>query len=210
MAVKQSSKRMTLQLMLVLFLGWSMLLMWVLVQWALNDYAFADKKLSKIVESQRAAIKPIYHGSLLSFFPIEQNIQISFNHPILNKLEVNKVASDLILKAKYFIHLVLLTSQYILIKLMILAASVPLFGLAVMAGFIDGLNQRAIRTACLGRESSYVFHRLNYYLKQGLIIVLLLWLALPVSINPALVFIPVSLTLALMVAMTTSRFKKYI
>lgn len=210
MAVKQSSKRMTLQLMLALFLGWSMLLMWVLAQWALTDYTFADNKLSQIVESQRAAIKPVYHGSLLSFFPIEQNIQVSFNHPILNKLEVNKLASDLILKAKCFIHLVLLTSQYILIKLMIIAASMPLFGLAVTAGFIDGLNQRAIRTACLGRESSYVFHRLNYYLKQGLIIVLLLWLALPVSITPALVFIPVSLTLALMVAMTTSRFKKYI
>jgi integrating conjugative element membrane protein (TIGR03747 family) len=86
----------------------------------------------------------------------------------------------------------------------------PLFSLTMIAGLVDGLNQRAIRTACLGRESSYVFHRLNHYLKKGLVILLILWLALPVSITPAYVFVPVSLLMGLMVAMTASRFKKYL
>ena len=31
--------------------------------------------------------------------------------------------------------------------------------LAISAGLVDGLNQRAIRTASLGRESTYVFHK---------------------------------------------------
>ena len=93
---------------------------------------------------------------------------------------------------------------------MILFAAMPLFTLAMIAGLVDGLNQRAIRTACLGRESSYIFHRLNHYFKKGLVIVLMVWLAVPISITPAYVFIPISLMLALMVAMTASRFKKYL
>jgi len=42
------------------------------------------------------------------------------------------------------------------------------------------------------------------------VILLMLWLALPVSITPAYVFVPVSLLMGLMVAMTASRFKKYL
>lgn len=210
MAVKPSSKKMTLQLMTVLFLGWLLLLVWVLFQWGLYDYTYAYNHLTQIVGSQRAVLKPVYHGSLLSFFPIEKEHNISFVHPFLNQLAINDFIAELILKVQCFIHLSVLISQYIFIKLMILVASLPLFLLAITAGFIDGLNQRAIRTACLGRESSYVFHRFNYYLKQALVLILFLWLSLPVSVVPALVLLPVSLVLALMVAVTTSRFKKYL
>ncbi|HCO4740465.1 TPA: DUF4400 domain-containing protein, partial [Legionella pneumophila] len=54
------------------------------------------------------------------------------------------------------------------------------------------------------------FHQLNRYFKRGLFLLLSLWLSLPVSINPALVFVPVSLLLSLMVSVTASRFKKYL
>ena len=97
-----------------------------------------------------------------------------------------------------------------LIKLTILLAALPLFALTMTAGLVDGLNQRFIRTASLGRESSYVFHRLNHFFKRGLIVLLAVWLAMPVSITPALVFVPVSLLLSVMVSITASRFKKYL
>jgi len=93
---------------------------------------------------------------------------------------------------------------------MILLASIPLFALTITAGLIDGLNQRAIRTACLGRESTYVFHQLNRYFKRGLMLLLAFWLALPLSIAPALIFIPVSILLSVVVSITASRFKKYV
>ncbi|HAT1762268.1 TPA: DUF4400 domain-containing protein [Legionella pneumophila] len=210
MAVKQYSRQMTLQLSLVLLLGWLCLLIWSVAQWLLHDYHFAFNGLSQLVDKQRQAITPVYQGSLLAALPLDTNPDFTITHPYLAKLAINQFAADLIEKAQQFIQLMALTSQCMLIKLMILLAAMPLFALAMVAGLVDGLNQRAIRTACLGRESSYVFHRLNYYFKRGLMVLLMVWLAMPISLTPAYVFIPVSLLLALMVAMTASRFKKYL
>ncbi|QBR84684.1 TIGR03747 family integrating conjugative element membrane protein [Legionella israelensis] len=210
MAVKQYSRKMTIQLALVVFLGWVFLLIWAVGQWVLHDYSYAFVHVTKLVDSQREAISPVYQGSILSALPIETHFQWSLDHPYLAKLSFNELTADLVTKSQQFIKIMILASQCMLIKLMILLAAMPLFALAMIAGLVDGLNQRAIRTACLGRESSYVFHRLNHYFKKGLVIVLLVWLAMPISITPAYVFIPISLLLALMVAMTASRFKKYL
>lgn len=208
--VNQYSRRMTLHLALVVFLGWLCLLIWAVSQWVLYGYSQAFNNVSSLVDNQRQAITPVYRGSLLSALPLEPRCQLSLDHPYLAKLSFNEITADLVTKAQQFIKLMWLASQCMLIKLMILLAAMPLFTLAMIAGLVDGLNQRAIRTACLGRESSYVFHRLNHYFKKGLVIVLMLWLAMPISITPAYVFIPISLMLALMVAMTASRFKKYL
>ncbi len=208
--VKQYSRRMTLHLALVVFLGWLCLLIWAVSQWALHGYDMAFNNVSSLVNHQRQAINPVYRGSLLSALPLEPRFQLSLDHPYLTKLSFNEITADLVIKAQQFIKLIWLASQCMFIKLMILFAAMPLFTLAMIAGLVDGLNQRAIRTACLGRESSYVFHRLNHYFKKGLVIVLMVWLAVPISITPAYVFIPVSLMLARMVAMTASRFKKYL
>ena len=210
MAVKQYSRKMTIQLALVVFLGWLVLLICAVSQWILHDYYYAFAHVSELVDSQRQTITPVYQGSILSSLPMETHFQWSLDHPYLAKLSFNEMTADLVTKVQQFIKLMLISSQCMLIKLMILFSAMPLFALAMVAGLVDGLNQRAIRTACLGRESSYVFHRLNHYFKKGLVIVLLIWLGTPISITPAYVFIPISLLLALMVAMTASRFKKYL
>lgn len=210
MAVKQYSRQLTMQLTIVLFLGWLAIIIWALSQWLLHDYSFAFEKVNILVNTQREAITPVYQGSLLAALPLNAKPDWAFTIPYLNKLAINDLAKDLIEKSQQFLQILLLSSQCLLIKLIILFAALPLFALTMIAGLVDGLNQRAIRTACLGRESSYVFHRLNHYLKKGLVILLMLWLVLPVSITPAYVFVPVSLLMGLMVAMTASRFKKYL
>lgn len=210
MAIKQYSRQMTLQLTLVLFLGWLALIIWAVSQWLLHGYTFTIDLVNDLVNTQREAITPVYQGSLLAALPLEIKPSWAFTIPYLSKLAVNAYAADLLEKFQQFIQLVLLSSQCLLIKLIILLAAMPLFTLAMVAGLVDGLNQRAIRTACLGRESSYVFHRLNHYFKKLLVILLMLWLALPISITPAYVFVPISLLMGLMAAMTASRFKKYL
>lgn len=210
MAVKQYSRQLTMQLTIVLFLGWLAIIIWALSQWLLHGYSFAFEKVNLLVNTQREAITPVYQGSLLAALPLNAKPDWTFAIPYLNKLAINDLARDLIEKSQQFLQLFLLSSQCLLIKLIILFAALPLFALTMIAGLVDGLNQRAIRTACLGRESSYVFHKLNHYLKKGLVILLMLWLALPVSITPAFIFVPVSLLMGLMVAMTASRFKKYL
>ncbi|HAT9547448.1 TPA: TIGR03747 family integrating conjugative element membrane protein [Legionella pneumophila subsp. pneumophila] len=210
MAVKQYSRQMTMQLTIVLILGWLAIIIWALSQWMLHGYSLAFEKVNILVDTQREAINPVYQGSLLAVLPLNSKPDWAFAIPYLNKLAINDLAKDLIEKSQQFLQILLLSSQCLLIKLIILFAALPLFALTMIAGLVDGLNQRAIRTACLGRESSYVFHRLNHYLKKGLVILLMVWLALPVSITPAYVFVPISLLMGLMVAMTASRFKKYL
>lgn len=210
MAVKQYSKRMSLQLTLVLFLGWLALIIWAVSQWLLHGYPFALDTVNTLANTQREAITPVYQGSLLSALPFEIKPGWALTIPYLNKLAINDFAADLLEKSQQFFQLVLISSQCLLIKLIILLAAMPLFALSMIAGLVDGLNQRAIRTACLGRESSYVFHRLNHYLKKLLVILLMLWLALPISVTPAYIFVPISLLMGLMMAMTASRFKKYL
>ena len=210
MAVKQYSQRLTLQLFTVLLLGWLALLIWSISLWVTKDYNYVVHKVDELISSQRKAITPVYPNSILSTLPVSFNYQWRIEHPLLKKLAINHFIEEFIHNIQLFLKLVQLISQYIFIKLVILVAAIPLFSLAMLAGMVDGLNQRAIRKACLGRESSYVFHQLNHYLKRGLLVVLILWLAIPVSIAPSYVFIPVSLILGVTVAMTASRFKKYI
>jgi integrating conjugative element membrane protein (TIGR03747 family) len=210
MAVKHYSRHITLQLTLVLFLGWLSLIIWSVSQWCLHGYPYAFDRINNLVDSQREAITPVYQGSLLAAFSLNAKPKWAYALPFMNQLAINDLAADLIEKLQQGFQLLLLSSQCLLIKLIILGAAIPLFALTMVAGLVDGLNQRAIRTACLGRESSYVFHRLNHFLKKGIVLLLVLWLALPVSITPAYVFVPVSLLMGFMVAMTASRFKKYL
>lgn len=187
MAVAQYSKRISLQLGVVIFLGGCMLLLWALSQWLLYGYSSAYNTVSTLTNRQRAAIIPVYPGSLLSVLPMAYKPIGSIAVPRRFTVTDNPFLSDLIEKTQQLAQLIMMSCQCLVIKLAILIAALPLFALSMLAGLIDGLNQRAIRTACLGRESSYLFHRLNHYLKKLLLLLLMAWLALPVSVNPAVV-----------------------
>lgn len=101
-------------------------------------------------------------------------------------------------------------SLVLLTKLTILIVACPLFLLAIVVGLIDGLNQRAIRTASLGRESTYLFHKSIPVARNGFLGVLWLWLSLPWALPPSPIFLMLSVALGLLVSMSASRFKKYL
>lgn len=232
MAIKtqtqKKSKRFIMSLLLLVLLGWLILLGWVLSLWCCSGFDTAFNSVTTLSQKQTTAITDFNDiaiaeklKSWLEIIPAHEvthrvtQAQLLIKNELNNVLpeptaELNDIADDLIHISKQVWLLISLTIQVMLIKLLILLAAIPLFILAMTAGLIDGLNQRAIRTASLGRESSYVFHRLNYYFKRGLLMLLALWLAIPVSITPAFVFVPVSVLLSIVVSITASRFKKYL
>lgn len=223
MAVRQTSNRFSnrfiLEIFITLLLGWLLLLALSLGLWFKAGFKASEAKALSLIESQRQITEPIKQGSLLAFLPLDKPRYAHDSPSFFNRLSaysnqlnprLKPLLRAFLQKAQEFLTLTYLISQYLLLKLLILIAAMPLFLLMMLAGLIDGLNQRAIRTACLGRESSYVFHRLNRYIKKAVIFLLALWLVVPVSLSPSLVFMPISLVLALMVAMTASRFKKYL
>jgi integrating conjugative element membrane protein (TIGR03747 family) len=95
-------------------------------------------------------------------------------------------------------------------KLMMLITAIPLFFLTTMTGLIDGLNQRAIRAACLGRESTYVFHKSLPLARKSICLVLGLWLCVPVTLSPTPIFVGLAVMLGLVARVSASRFKKYV
>lgn len=229
MAVKaqtrQYSKKLIFNVFVVVLLGWLILFCWTMTLWLRFGFDYAWQRLYQLSNQQRAAIVQFNDlsiaerlNSILAKLPtVSLSSKVSeVNHSIRRVLpkgqftEINRMSVDVLRIAKQVWMFVVITSQVLLIKLTILIAAIPLFLLSMTAGLVDGLNQRAIRTASLGRESSYVFHQMNRLFKRGLIVLLGLWLAIPISITPALMLVPVSVLLSVMVSVTSSRFKKYL
>ena len=80
----------------------------------------------------------------------------------------------------------------------------------MVVGLVDGLVQRDLRRWGGGRESAYVYHyakRSNlFFLGLGAVV----YLAIPVSLHPAMVLVPFAAACATTVGVTASRFKKYL
>lgn len=232
MAIKaqtqKKSKKIIMSMLLLVLLGWLILLGWVLSLWCFSGFETALNSVTTLYQKQTTAVADFNDVAIAE--KVKSWLGTIPTHEVTDKVtqarrlikneldnvlpettsDLSDIAEDVIHISKQVWLLISLTIQVMLIKLLILSAAIPLFMLAMAAGLIDGLNQRAIRTASLGRESSYVFHRLNHYFKRGLLMLLALWLAMPMSITPAFVFIPVSILLSVMVSVTASRFKKYL
>jgi integrating conjugative element membrane protein (TIGR03747 family) len=215
-------KRILMNLFVLIVLGWLILFTWGFGLWFYSGFDKAVDRLTELCQKQRSAVTELSPMSLvkntqfhLGSMPVRASEAGALINKELHKVlpeedsEFGQITDDLLQKIQQAGLLLRLVTEVLLIKLFVLSAALPLLMLAITAGCVDGLNQRAIRTASLGRESSYVFHQLSRHLKRGLLLLLALWLAIPVSITPAFVFVPVSITLSILVSFTVSRFKKH-
>lgn len=107
-------------------------------------------------------------------------------------------------------NIITLSIKIFFCKAVVIFMSLPLFVMTGCVGLVDGLSRREKRTAELGRESSYVFHRLSGFVIKGISILVIGWLVLPVSISPTGLFLCASIAFMLSVSFASSRFKKYL
>ncbi len=101
------------------------------------------------------------------------------------------------------------------IKLVILRSVLSLFALpgyllVALAAFFEGLVARDIRKYTGGHESSYVFHKAKRWITPTVVLTVTIYLMLPFSVAPALVFAPTMFFTGVMVYIATSRFKKFV
>lgn len=96
------------------------------------------------------------------------------------------------------------------VRLTILVLATPLFLMAMFTGFVDGLMRRDLRKFGAGRESSFVYHRAKRAMTPLLVAPWLVYLSLPFSLNPLLIFIPSATILGVTTAITATTFKKYL
>lgn len=232
-------KRAVVSWVCVAFLGWMVLMTWALWSWvhlgfestanaiqalsikqAVVVSEFSDASFTNWL-SQRVTLGLRTHsastlmkahdvGGRLAQMAQEKMDAVIQPDPISIAPELTQTFNEFLLKAQQTQLLLRITGHLLLIKGAILIAAMPLFLLAISAGLVDGLNQRAIRTASLGRESTYVFHKSIPLARRAFFWVLVLWLAIPHALSPTPVFVSLSVLLAVLVSVTSSRFKKYL
>jgi integrating conjugative element membrane protein (TIGR03747 family) len=95
-------------------------------------------------------------------------------------------------------------------RLFIFILALPLFLLCVGLGCIDGLVQRDIRKFQGARESTYLFHRIKMTWKSLFFVPIFLYFVCPLVIHPLWFFLPLAVTLGLMMQIGLRSFKKYV
>ena len=100
--------------------------------------------------------------------------------------------------------------QLFVARLATLVLATPAFALFSMVGAVDGLVQRDLRRWGGGRESSYLYHYAKRSVGGFLLAAWFIYLALPVSVNPAFVILPFATLFAFSISVTAGTFKKYI
>ncbi|MAM55824.1 MAG: TIGR03747 family integrating conjugative element membrane protein [Salinicola sp.] len=108
------------------------------------------------------------------------------------------------LQAAMFVTLMTMT------RCVILILTSPLFLLAAVVGFTDGLVSRDLRRFGAGRESAFIYHHAKRLVTPIFLTGWLIYLSLPFSIHPNLFLLPCALLFGLMIAVATSSFKKYL
>lgn len=97
-----------------------------------------------------------------------------------------------------------------LLRLLVLAMTLPLFVMAALTGLVDGLVRRDLRRFCADRESGFLYHRARATILPLAVLPWVVYLALPVSLHPLWILLPTAVMLALAVDVTVGSFKKYL
>lgn len=112
------------------------------------------------------------------------------------------------------IHCALLSAGNVtltfLLRLAILLQALPLFALTITIGLIDGLVRRDLRRFGAGHESGFVYHHARRMISSCLIATGLVWLAVPVFLEPEYVLMPGVVGMGLAISMTVGAFKKHV
>lgn len=112
------------------------------------------------------------------------------------------------------IHYALLSAGNVtltfLLRLAILLQALPLFALIIVVGLIDGLVRRDLRRFGAGHESGFVYLHARRMIGSSLAATVLVWLAVPIFLEPEYVLIPGALGIGLALSATLGAFKKHL
>lgn len=97
-----------------------------------------------------------------------------------------------------------------LLRLAILLQALPLFALIIVVGLIDGLVRRDLRRFGAGHESGFVYHHARRMIGSSLAATGLVWLAMPIFIEPTYVQVVGAVEIGLAVSIMFGAFKKYL
>ncbi|EIY6649496.1 TIGR03747 family integrating conjugative element membrane protein [Salmonella enterica] len=98
----------------------------------------------------------------------------------------------------------------ILLRLLILLLTLPLFALTLLVGVVDGLARRDIRRFGSGYESGFVHRHTRRMSGSTLKYAWFIYLVLPVSIPPGAILLPAAVWIGVMASLAVGSFKRYV
>lgn len=158
--------------------------------------------ISEPVQYTESLVTDVY-----DIIAIKTGLLEMINRPVSDKSSsVAQFVSSIGVYLKAIINIILV----FLIRLVILVLSTPIFLLAAIVGAVDGLVRRDIRRFGAGRESSFLYYHAKAWCKPMIILAWLIYLSIPFSVHPNLIFIPMAFLFGLSLSITFGSFKKYI
>ena len=120
------------------------------------------------------------------------------------------LAQDFIKGSSEYLKAAMHITELIAVRVAIALLSLPAFILIGIAATVDGLVERDLRKFGGGIERAMVYHYVKPHAKPIIILAWILYLSMPVSIHPNLIFIPAALMFGVVTFITVSSFKKFL
>jgi len=131
-------------------------------------------------------------------------------HPPQNASELRVDWANLMQWANKYFTAAMQSTQVFGVRLAVAVLCLPAFVMVGIAALIDGLVERELRREGGGNESSFVYHNVKSWMQPTVIGSLFIYLGMPVSVHPNLVFVPAVIMYGGAVYLTSSTFKKYL
>jgi integrating conjugative element membrane protein (TIGR03747 family) len=203
------------------FIGWSIAAIFiaVLIEWTGMIWFWGPDHSKQILETELDYLIGFNRNMILGIYPSEIAIQfmrmtdsfVSFLHlRELSESLANNITGKASLVAYYGLESLLNTLFIFTVRLSICVSAVTGFALVGLVSFIDGLVERDIRRACGAMESAFVYHRA----KRAVVPLIYLsfggYLTAPISVHPAVVFLPIMALFGLSIFTAAKQFKKFV
>lgn len=109
----------------------------------------------------------------------------------------------------YFQALINTTVIYA-VRVTVATLSMPAFFLIGIAALIDGLVQRELRIYGGGIERAMIYHHVKPWIRPAVVTTWFIYLSIPISVHPNLIFGPAIFIFAMAVFLTAALFKKHL
>lgn len=126
------------------------------------------------------------------------------------RMDFNPTLAQVVVFLERYVLAAFYTTVTFMLRVMVLVMALPLFVLAALTGLIDGLVRRDLRRFGAGRESGFIYHRARATLLPLAVLPWVVYLAIPVSLNPLWILLPAAAMLGIAVDVTVGSFKKYL
>lgn len=217
--------------------GWLLSFLISISYWLSDGFDMANNRLSNMVHAEALIVGSYSNPAITEYITsttnkIKTEIQAAKRNSNANKeawqikMDVNSIGVNgflepaiqhirkLEVKSKVSLNdlcfLLKNNTLMVLGKILLLTLALPLLVLSWIFGVVDGFTLREVRTAELGRESSFIFHRFLSFVPGVLLVLVAIYIVVPMWINPVLFIVCASILILMLTTKTVSKFKKYV